>query len=55
MTNDWLLVFVALPFLLVGVVDLALPWPPHIRYTQLALSSGLCLLVVSLTAQAEIL
>lgn len=55
MTNTWLLAFMTLPFLLAGVVDLALPWPPAVRYAQLALTSGLCLLVVAVTRSAGIL
>ena len=55
MTNVWLLIFMSLPFLLAGVVNLALPLPPVVRYTQLALSSSLCLLVVGLTRAAGLL
>lgn len=53
--NTSLLAVLVYPFLLLGVVDLALPWPPVVRYAQLTLTTGLCLGVVALVARAGLL
>ena len=53
--NTSLLTLLVYPFLLLGLVDLALPWPPAVRYAQLTLSAGLCLGVVALVARAGLL
>lgn len=53
--NTWLLACLVYPFLLLGLVDLALPSPPAVRYLQLTLSTGLCLGVVALVAHAGLL
>jgi len=47
--------FIVLPFLLLGVVTFSVPAPNVYRYTNVLLSSGLCLLLVALLGQAGVL
>jgi hypothetical protein len=51
----WLRIFVVLPFVLLGMVTLVVPGPESARYVKVVLSSGLCLVTVSLLIHAGFL
>jgi hypothetical protein len=55
MPYTWLLIVIALPFVLVGMVAVAIPSPTMLRYAHVVLGSALCLLTIGMLVHAGIL